>query len=181
MKTSRLNILIRLALILCFTGITQAAVLDKAPGGFTVQGEVVIQGTPADVYRTFVDEVGQWWNPDHTFSANAQNLSLHAAPGGCLCERLAGGSLRHLEVIYADNGKEIRLSGGLGPLHELGVTGVLKFQFEGEETTRLTYTYRVGGYLAEGLDSWSDAVDFVVNEQVTRLRDHVDRNAQSGD
>ena len=177
MKTYQINLLICTVLMLSFTGPAGAAVLDKAAGGFTVQGEVVIQGTPTETYRVFVDEIGQWWNSDHTFSADAQNLSLHAAPGGCLCERLPGGSLRHLEVIYADAGKEIRLSGGLGPLHELGVTGVLKFQFKGEATTTMTYTYRVGGYLGEGLDSWAEAVDFVVNEQVTRLRDHVSRKA----
>lgn len=162
---------------LCFSGWASAAVVDKAAGGFTVQGTVVIAASPEQVYRSFADDIGQWWNPDHTFSAKAENLSLHAAPGGCLCEQLSGGSLRHLEVIYADEGKEIRLSGGLGPLHELGVAGVLKFQFEGDEKTTLTYTYRVGGYLAEGLGSWAEAVDFVVNEQVTRLQRFVEEKA----
>jgi hypothetical protein len=53
----------------------------------------------------------------HTFSGDAHNLSIDDKATGCFCEKLAsGGGVRHMEVVCADPGKKLVLSGALGPL-----------------------------------------------------------------
>jgi hypothetical protein len=53
-----------------------------------------------------------WWNPTHTFSSDAHNLSIDDKAMGCFCEKLAsGGSVHHLEVVYADPGQKLVFSG----------------------------------------------------------------------
>ena len=79
------------------------------------------------------------------------------------------------DVIYADAGKQLRLSGGLGPLQDLAVTGVMTFAFtEANGTTTIDVTYKVGGYMVGGLNGLAKPVDGVVAEQVMRLKQYVD-------
>ena len=91
--------------------------------------------------------------------------------GGCFCESLPnGGSVRHLEVVYADPGNALRLIGGLGPLQATATTGAMTWQLaKVDGGTKITLTYTVGGYVPQGLDSWAQAVDGVVGEQLERL------------
>ena len=73
------------------------------------------------MYNSIVDDVGLWWDSSHTFSGNAENLSIDDKAGGCFCENLEnGGSVRHLEVVFVDPGKTLRMIGGLGPLSSDG-------------------------------------------------------------
>ena len=41
-----------------------------------------------------------------------------------------GGFVRHLQIVYYQPGKSLRLTGGLGPLQELGVHGSLVFSVD---------------------------------------------------
>ena len=69
----------------------------------------------------------------------------------------------------------LRLQGGLGPLQELPVTGVLTFTMKAVEgRTALTLNYRVSGPPDSGLEKWAAAVDRVLGEQAGRLAAHVD-------
>lgn len=151
-----------------------ADVVDSGPGGFTTKTSVTVNAPAARAYAALA-KIGSWWSKDHTWSGNATNLSLDAKPGGCFCETLPNGGVRHMTVIYADAGKMLRLSGGLGPLQDLAVTGVMTFTFtEANGKTTIDVTYKVGGYMAGGLNGLAKPVDSVVTEQVTRLKDYVD-------
>ena len=78
-----------------------------------------------------------------------------------------------MTVIYADSGKMLRMSGGLGPLQALAVTGTMTFTFvDTNGTTRLELTYTVGGYLAgpDGIGALAKPVDAVLTGQVMRLK-----------
>lgn len=154
----------------------RADVVDSAAGGFTVKVTVNIHAAPAEVYRRLVNNIGDWWNPAHTFSGDAHNLSIDDRPNGCLCEKLPnGGSVRHLEVIYVQPGKLLRMTGGLGPLQSLAVAGVATFTIAPEaDGTRLELTYSVGGYSAGGLNFLSQPVDMVLTEQMKRLKNYVE-------
>ena len=66
-------------------------VVDSSAAGFTVKTTVQIQAAPAEVYRKLVFNVGDWWNPQHTFSGDAHNLSIDDKADGCFCEKLANG------------------------------------------------------------------------------------------
>ena len=69
---------------------TAAEVLDSAPNGFTVKTTLVIHAAPDEVYRRIVRNVGDWWNPRHTFSQDSHNLSMEEKVQGCFCEKLPG-------------------------------------------------------------------------------------------
>jgi len=101
-----------------------ADVLESVPAGFTVRVSAPMAAPPARIYRALTEAISAWWDKAHTYSGDAMNLSLNATPGGCLCEKLpSGGGVRHLTVVYADPGKMLRLSGGLGPLQDSRWTG----------------------------------------------------------
>ena len=157
---------------LSLPGFGRAEVLDKAANGFQSKTVVAVAAPPAQVYDALVRSVGQWWDPAHTFSGNARNLSIAAEPGGCFCEKLPdGGGVRHLTVVYAAPGQKLVLTGGLGPLQGMGVSGNLTFELAKAETgTRLTMQYNVGGYLPGGLQSLAEPVDQVLGIQVRRLK-----------
>lgn len=173
--TQRYRILRSLALSLLFALPASAEVADSADHGFTVRIERQLAAAPDVAWTKLVDEVGAWWDPDHTFSGDSANLSIDARPQGCFCEALPpDGGLSHLTVAYADPGNRLRLSGGLGPLQGLAVSGTLTFELEpGGEGTKLTLTYAVGGYLATGLGGWAPAVDVVLATQMDRLTRYV--------
>jgi len=87
----------------------------------------------------------------------------------------SGGSVRHMQVVFADPGKQLRLSGGLGPLQAMGVAGSMSFVLIAQgEGTRLMYRYEVGGYTAGGLAALAGPVDQVQLGQLNRLKAYVE-------
>src|SRR5579862_517713 len=111
---------VRLLRVVWFLGIlalvtpASADVVDSAANGFTVKIVLDLAASPGDVYRTIVDRVGTWWAADHTWSGDNANLSIDARPGGCWCEKLPGGGVQHMTVVFVDPGKLLRLRGALG-------------------------------------------------------------------
>lgn len=147
-------------------------VLDAAPGGFTISHKTEISAGRIDVYNAAVNNIGDWWSDDHSLSGNAGNMYIEARTQGCFCETLGEvGGVVHLIVTFVNPGVILRLSGGLGPLGLMGVSGNMTWEFEdGENGTIVTLNYAVGGYLAGGLDSIAEAVDRVLLEQMTGLK-----------
>lgn len=156
-----------------------ADVRDAADGGFSIVHKLTIAAPRARVYGMVVDNVGDWWSSDHTFSGDAANLYITAEPNGCFCERLGSdGGLVHMSVTFVSPGAMLRLTGGLGPLGLLGVNGNMTLEFNAnysrDDATDLTLTYVVGGYRPGGLDELAPAVDYVLQEQLNRLRDYAE-------
>lgn len=149
-----------------------AEVMDAEVNGFTVRHAVTIAADRQTVYRTAVTNIDAWWSSDHTVSGNAENLYLTDSISGCFCERLGEGSgLVHMSVSFVNPGVMLRLTGGLGPLGLMGVSGNMTWEFdEAEDGTVVTLQYAVGGYMPGGLDSVAAAVDGVLVEQMTRLK-----------
>ncbi len=166
------------SLMLVVAASAHAEVVGSGEGWFTTRSAVTMQVTPEQAWKALVDDVGRWWSPDHTWSHDARNLSIEARPGGCFCEKLPhGGGVRHMEVIYVDKEKLLRLSGALGPMQEQALTGVLTWAIEPTGTgCVLTATYRVAGHMdAEGgLANFAGAVDRVMGDQMERLRLYVE-------
>src|SRR5271169_5896959 len=128
-----------LILVLPFAGPAAAEVRSVTPNGFEVITIATI-AAPADRVYAALGEVGRWWSPAHTFSRDAANLSMELRAGGCFCERLKdGGSVQHLQVVYAAPGQGLRLRGALGPLQTEGVEGTLGWTLKpGEGGTNVT-------------------------------------------
>lgn len=146
-----------------------AAVGNATPSGFLITLKQTVKGHPNKVFGA-LPQVGLWWNPQHTYSGNAAALSLEMRAGGCFCERWNQDSIEHARVLYVAHGKALRLEGGLGPLQEMAVNGILHFALEpaGEDTT-VTLTYRVRGNADAALDKVAAVVDRVLAEQLARL------------
>ena len=171
-----------LLLVCAFAPRARGEVVDSSASGFTVRNRVRIAATPEAVYDRVVRDVGGWWNPAHTFSGDALNLSIDDKAGGCFCEKLkGGGSVRHMTVVYANPGKILRLEGGLGPLQSMGVAGVLTWTLTPDAGgTVLELTYCVGGYTPGGLQRISSMADRMLNEQVGRLKNLIEMGDPSG-
>ena len=95
---------------------------------------------------------------------------------GCFCETLGEhAGLVHLTVTFVNPGTMIRLTGGLGPLGLMGVSGNMTWEFDAAESgTVVTLQYAVGGYMDGGLDAVADAVDAVLGEAMQRLKSYVE-------
>jgi uncharacterized protein YndB with AHSA1/START domain len=165
-----------LVLALAPTPALRADVIDASPTAFTVKTTAEIAALPAKVYETVVMRVGSWWAASHTWSGTPKNMSIEGKAAGCFCERLAGGgSVRHMTVLLAEPGKTLRMSGGLGPLQDMPVTGVLTLTFAPTTGgTRVEMTYAVGGFTKDGLAKLAPLVDGVLAEQVKRLKAFVE-------
>jgi len=146
-----------------------AAVISAENAGFVVETQVEITARPDTVWRT-LGKPSRWWNSDHTYSSDAGNLRLEMRAGGCFCERWAAGQVEHLRVVYAEPGKSLRLTGGLGPLQGMA-DGAMTFALEPAGAgTKLTLRYQVWGYQPGGFAAIAPAVDGVLSEQLARLK-----------
>jgi hypothetical protein len=85
-----------------------------------------------------------------------------------------------LLVTFVDPGKLLRLTGGLGPLQGMGLSGVLEFRLAPGDSsgTVITLFYRAGGYTPDDLAAFAAVVDRVQAQQLGGLVDHL-RKGQS--
>ena len=153
-----------------------AEVVSASPNGLEVRETVTVDKPPAEAYAAF-GRLGSWWSAEHSYSGNAANLSLELRPGGCFCERLPkGGGVQHMHVTYVDPGKQVILTGSLGPLLSLATTGVMDVHFEpAGGGTRITLDYRAAGFFNGGADKIAPGVDGVLVEQLNRLKRYLTR------
>jgi hypothetical protein len=160
---------------LFLAGAARAEVVDAQPNGFESRFSVTVDAPPAKVRAAMLNIAG-WWDPAHTYSGDARSLSLDLT-GGCFCETLKSGYVRHMTVVYADAGA-VRLEGALGPLQSTGASGHLTFAFKpaAEGKTTLNVSYVVGGYAKGGLgEAWAKPVDAVIGVQVGRLKAYAEK------
>jgi hypothetical protein len=167
-----------MSIMACSTG-TFATVVDSTQAGFTIRWEQSAHVSPMVLYSEFTKGISKWWDPDHTWSGKAENLSIQPVPGGCFCEKLGEeGSLRHMTVIYADPGKMFRMEGGLGPLQQFAVNGILTLEIRTvKDSSKVTLTYTVGGYIPGGVSKLAMVVDQVLGHQFSRFMDYAYRQA----
>jgi uncharacterized protein YndB with AHSA1/START domain len=160
-----------LGLLMGFSGPSPGAVRDVQSGSFHLETVVLIEAGPAATYRDLV-RLPRWWDPEHTWSGSARNLSLEPRAGGCFCEKLAdGGSVQHARVVFAQPGKLLRLEGAFGPLQEMPVQAVLTFTLAPDGPgTRVTMTYRAAGQFTMDTARLAPLVDQVLNSQLERFR-----------
>jgi uncharacterized protein YndB with AHSA1/START domain len=154
-------------------GTAQAEIASAGPGAFLVQAETEVAVPPDRAWRA-IARIDRWWGDDHTYSGDSGRMSLDPRAGGCWCERWGDGqSVEHgrvLLVMEHEGVRTLRLAGGLGPLQELGASGILTFTVGPHPSgARITMTYRVAGDPGLGLDQMAPLVDMVLVEQFGRL------------
>jgi hypothetical protein len=153
-----------------------AEVLASDDNSFTVRHSITVEADPFVIYRTMTSHIDQWWNKDHSWSGDADNLYMEVEQGGCFCERLPDdGRVEHLRIIYFSPGKELRFDGALGPLQTMAVQGRMIWKIEPAEAgSTITFTYKVFGHADGGLTGIAPAVDGMIGEQLTRLGDRLE-------
>ena len=163
------------AAALCIAAPAAAEVVEATPSGFLIRHDVGVSATPEASWKALVD-VGSWWNPDHTYSGNAANLSIEARPGGCFCEKLAnGGGVAHMTMVFVSPNTVLRMTGGLGPLQGSGLAGSLTWRITpAPPAARIELTYSVGGFMQGGFDKMAPAVNAMLGEQLNRLKTFID-------
>lgn len=151
-----------------------AALSGVTPSGFLVTHRIETRAEPAVVFAALA-QPGKWWNAEHTYSGNAENLRMRMAAGGCFCEAWERNSVEHGRVILALAGKRLRLEGALGPLQDMAVNAILDFRIEPHGGgSAVTMTYRVRGAADAALDKVASPVDKVMGDQLQRLGKYAD-------
>jgi uncharacterized protein YndB with AHSA1/START domain len=146
-------------------GLAAAEVKSAAVDSFLIEQRFSIEAPASRVWEALMHPE-DWWPSDHTWSGDRKNLRLSDQAGACFCERWVGGSVEHGRVIMAIPGSLLRLSATLGPLQEMGVTGVMTITLdEADGKTSVVVTHRVSGDASHRLDSLAPIVDKVNAQQ----------------
>ncbi|MGB7419217.1 MAG: SRPBCC family protein [Erythrobacter sp.] len=169
---------------------TAAEVVDIAEARFTTRDEAVVA---ADTKATWLALISpsRWWSDEHTWSADAANLSLTPQAGGCFCETIPEvedndritleGSAEHMRVVQAYPEVALRMVGALGPLQSEPVTGVLTITLtEVDEGTQIVWEYNVGGPMRYDVETIARAVDGVMTQQLAGLAQLLGRSDSEG-
>ncbi len=177
------NALASLAFALAAIAPAQAEVVEQADNGFVVQHSLTVSTDP-DATFAMLRTPAKWWDKDHTWTGNAENLYMDAQAGGCFCElipneattesgapqRTLRGSVQHMQITYVDPGRLLRMSGALGPLQSEALAGAMTFTLKPVKGgTRITLDYVVGGFMRMKTADIAPAVDKVLVAQLSRL------------
>lgn len=147
-----------------------AEVKDATPAGFTVENSVLIAASPARVWQAMTADIDHWWPKDHSWWGKAARLSIDARAGGCFCEIADAQQAQHLQVVFVDPEKTLRMTGALGPMQGMGLHGVAEWTLQAEgAATRVTWRYRAGGYSPDDLRVLAPVVDKVQAQQLDGL------------
>jgi hypothetical protein len=164
----------------------QAEVRDASASGFTIENFEVVPVDTATAWHGLVDDIDAWWPKDHSWWGTGSKLSIDARAGGCFCELAGTRQAQHMAVVFVDPGKTLRMTGGLGPLQGMGLSGALEFRLvpvEGaapeDSATRITLYYRVGGYSPDDLAKFAPVVDRVQAQQLAGLANHLRQSADA--
>jgi len=166
-----------LLLLLSVTAVlpgASAAVKDSSPSGFTIENSTVVPVNATTAWAALVNDVDRWWPKDHTWWGQESKLTIDPRAGGCFCEISGERQAQHLQVVFADPPKLLRLAGALGPMQGMGLSGVLEWRLRAADGgTRITVWYRTGGYSPEDLRNLAPVVDRVQRLQLGDLANYL--------
>jgi hypothetical protein len=159
-----------LAILALACASASAAVVDKSAAGFTVENSVVVPVDAKVAWDGFVGHVDEWWPKDHSWWGAEGKFTIDPRAGGCFCETAGKRSAQHMVVSFVDPPGMMRMTGGLGPLQGMGLTGALEWTFTpAPGGTKITLRYVAGGYTTTDLVKFSAIVDKVQGIQLGGL------------
>lgn len=176
-------VLMSVSLALLATSPANAEVTATADSGFAVSHKVAVSVDPDEAFA-MLRTPAKWWAKEHTWTGSSDNLYMDAQAGGCFCElipneattesgapqRTLRGSVQHMQIVYVDPGKMLRMSGALGPLQGEAMAGTLTVTLAAVKGgTEMTFAYVAGGYMRMAVGEIAPAVDAVIGEQASRL------------
>lgn len=160
-------------------GPAAAEVSNRSENSFSLTYERPVSASPEAVLAA-IGRPAAWWSDAHTYSGSASNITIDLRPGGCWCEALPGGGVKHAEAVLVwPEQRMVRFDAPFGPLQSMGVDAVLTMTWaevdDGQGRT-LKWTFVVTG---PGAGAMADPVDGVMAEQFGRLVAHLDGGAGS--
>lgn len=157
-----------------------AEVTDQSDNGFSIIYIGDVAASPEDIWRTILLPA-TWWSADHSWSGNAENFYIEPKVNGCFCELLMdeqddgttiqAGEVEHMRIIHINKDRVLRMAGALGPLQSEAVNGTLTIAIQPNDngTSKLSFSYIVGGYMRYPVASIAPNIDQVIGEQYTNL------------
>jgi hypothetical protein len=158
-----------------------AEVKTTSDSGFNVVHITSVAATPEEIWKRLLAPK-DWWNKAHSWSGSSAGFYIDAQANGCFCELFQEkgadgklktvGSVEHMRVIFAQPGKVLRMQGALGPLQSEAVIGTLTVAMEPAKdgkTTKVSFSYVVGGYMRYKVADIAPAVDKVLGEQFKNM------------
>jgi len=148
--------------------LAQADVIDSSPDHFVLRQEANSEISPEDLWEKLI-EPSKWWH--HSYSGNAQNMTLDLKVGGLWKEEWSEGSVAHGQILYIKNGEQIRLSAPFGPLQAMAVVDIWTITITPNEDGGSTVIFDeiANGSSKSGLDKLAPVVDRVKTEGLMRL------------
>jgi hypothetical protein len=104
----RRRVLLGAVLAALLSGASPRALAQVAANGFLVRHQAAISAPPSKVYEVLVRQVGSWWNPEHTYSGDAGNLSIDPRPGDCFARSWHGGEAV-VETVLGEQLRRLKL------------------------------------------------------------------------
>jgi hypothetical protein len=158
-----------------------AEVKATSDTGFNVVHISSVTATPEEIWKRLLAPK-DWWNKAHSWSGSSDGFYIDAQANGCFCELFqekgadgklkTAGSVEHMRVIFSQPGKVLRMQGALGPLQSEAVIGTLTVAMEPAKdvkTTKVSFSYVVGGYMRYQVPEIAPAVDKVLGEQFRNM------------
>lgn len=144
-----------------------AEVVERSADHFVLRYAVALEASPED-FIDALEHIGEWWNPAHTYSGDARNLSLALDPGTCFCEAMPDGStFDHGGVYEYDPGTGVLIDAALGPLRGKTTLSNWSIGWTGANRgSELVMSYVVRG---DGVGAMADGVDAVMDDQFQRM------------
>src|SRR5690606_4060793 len=168
-----MNHLLLAAVVAALAGPAAAEVRTRTADGFTLTFEAPVTA-PAEAVLGAVGRPAAWWSDAHTYSGSASNITVDLSPGGCWCEALPGGGVKHAETVLVwPEQRMVSFEAPFGPLRSIGADAVLTMSWADAEDgagRTLKWTFVVNG---PGTGAMADAIDAVTSEQFGRLAEHL--------
>ncbi|MBI2261144.1 MAG: ATPase [Caulobacterales bacterium] len=163
-----------LAAIVCAAaGPASAEIVARSDNGFSLSFERRVPASPEAVLNALALP-GAWWSDAHTYSGSASNITVDLRPGGCWCEALPGGGVKHAEAVLVwPEQRMVRFDAPFGPLQDIGVDAVLTMTWADAADgsgLALKWTFVVSG---TGAGAMAGPVDGVLAEQFGRFAGHL--------
>lgn len=148
-----------------------AEVTNRSDNGFSLSYERAVTA-PDEAILAAIGRPAAWWSDAHTYSGSASNITVDLRPGGCWCEALPGGGVKHAETLLVWPAQRmVRFDAPFGPLQSMGAEAVLTMSWaDGVAGRTLKWSFVVTG---TGAGAMADAIDGVMSEQFGRLADHL--------
>ncbi len=130
MITSRIALA---GLLTALAPVAGAEVVSSSDTSYVLRHEASTDMSPEELWKRLVNPAS-WWSAEHSYSGDADNLSLDPRAGGLWQETWDNNAVAHGQILTILEGQVLRLEAPFGPLQAMGayVIWTITLQPDGE-------------------------------------------------